>query len=77
MCAHMHTHPLHVYCVGVPEGCGVNEGVEVVCELVEEVAKITFSIVYSHYLEEQAFPYSVNDAKHSLLKVIEVMHNIT
>ena len=77
-CTHTHTHSLlHMYCVGVPEWCGVDEGVEVVCELVEEVAEIAFSIVYSHYLEQQAFPHSVSDAKHSLLKIIEVMHNIT
>ena len=43
-----------------------------VSELVEEVTEIAFSVVYSHYLEEQAFPHSVNDAKHSLLKIIEV-----
>ena len=43
-----------------------------VSELVEEVTEIAFSVVYSHYLEEQAFPHSVDDAKHSLLKIIEV-----
>ena len=50
----------------------VDEGVEIVSELVEEVCEVAFSIVYSHYLEEQAFPHSVDDAKHSLLKIIEV-----
>ena len=52
----------------------MDEGVEIVCELVEEVCEIAFSIVYSHYLEEQAFPHSVDDAKHSLLKIIEVKY---
>ena len=56
----------------IPENCAKVEGVEVVSELVEEVTEIAFSVVYSHYLEEQAFPHSVDDAKHSLLKVIEV-----
>ena len=50
----------------------VDEGVEIVSELVKEVCEVAFSIVYSHYLEEQAFPHSVDDAKHSLLKIIEV-----
>jgi hypothetical protein len=54
------------------EWCDADEGVEVVSELVEEATEIAFSVVYSHYLEEQAFPHSVNDAKHSLLKIIEV-----
>ena len=45
---------------------------EIVSELVEEVCEVAFSIVYSHYLEEQAFPHSVEDARHSLLKIIEV-----
>ena len=75
-CAHMHTHPLHARVLCRSEWCGVDEGVEIVCELVEEVAEIAFSVVYSHYLEEQAFPHSVTDAKHSLLKIIEVMHNV-
>ena len=51
----------------------IDEGVEIVSELVEEVCEIAFSIVYSHYLEEQAFPHSVEDAKHSLMKIIEVL----
>ena len=50
----------------------IEEGIEIVCELVEEVCEVSFSIVYSHYLEEQAFPHSVDDAKDSLLKIIEV-----
>ena len=45
-----------------------------VSELVEEVTKIAFSVVYSHYLEEQAFPHSVGDTKHSLLKIIELYY---
>ena len=70
MHSHNETHTARVLCRY--EWCDIDEGVEVVSELVEEVTEISFSIVYSHYLEEQAFPHSVNDAKHSLLKIIEV-----
>ena len=67
MHTHAHTHT-HTPSAHVP--CGSDwydvDGVEVVCDRVEEVAEIAFSIVYSHYLEEQAFPDSVDDAKHSL-----------
>ena len=52
----------------------VDEGVEIVCELVEEVCEVAFSIVYSHYLEEQAFPHTVQNAKQSLVKIIEVAY---
>ena len=70
MHSHNEAHAARVLCRY--EWCDIDEGVEVMSELVEEVMEISFSIVYSHYLEEQAFPHSVNDAKHSLLKIIEV-----
>lgn len=76
-CIHVHatcTHTTRSRCACTCRcgWCDIDEGVEVVSELVEEVTEIAFSIVYSHYLEEQAFPHSVNDAKHSLIKIIEV-----
>ena len=50
------------------------EGTEIATELVNEVFEVAFSVIYSHYLEKQAFPHTVADAKHSLLRIIEVLH---
>ena len=51
---------------------GRNDGTEIASELVNEVCEVAFSIVYSHYLEKQAFPHAINEAKGSLLQIIEV-----
>ncbi len=48
------------------------DGTEIATEIVTEVCEVAFSIIYSDYLEKQAFPHAVNDAKHSLLEIIEV-----
>ena len=48
------------------------EPVEIVVDLVNEVFEVAFSIVYTQYLEAQSFPYTVQEAKRSLLQVIEV-----
>ena len=45
---------------------------EIVADLVNEVFDVAFSIVYTQYLEAQSFPYTVQEAKTSLLQVIEV-----
>ena len=45
---------------------------EIVADLVNEVFEVAFSIVYTQYLEAQSFPYTVQEAKRSLLQVIEV-----
>ncbi len=48
------------------------DGTEIATDIVTEVCEVAFSIIYSHYLEKQAFPHTINDARHSLLKIIEV-----
>ena len=45
---------------------------EIGADLVNEVFELAFSIVYTKYLEAQSFPYTVQEAKRSLLQVIEV-----
>ena len=45
---------------------------EIGADLVNEVFELAFSIVYTQYLEAQSFPYTVQEAKRSLLQVIEV-----
>ena len=50
---------------------GSSEGVEAASQLVDEVFELAYSVVYAHYLEEQAVPYTVSQAKHSLLQIIE------
>ena len=44
---------------------------EAASQLVDEVFELAYSVVYAHYLEEQAVPYTVSQAKHSLLQIIE------
>ena len=51
---------------------GVEEGVCVVCQLVEELVEKASNIVYDHYLEEASFAYSVQDAKDICLKTLAV-----
>ena len=45
---------------------------EIGADLANEVFEVAFSIVYTQYLEAQSFPYTVQEAKKSLLQVIEV-----
>lgn len=53
------------------------EGTEIAVEIVTEVCEVAFNIVYSHYLERQAFPHTITETKQSLLQIIEVYYNIT
>ena len=48
------------------------EGSVIAAELVNEVVEVAFSIVYTHYLERHSFPYTVQQARRSLLQIIEV-----
>ena len=44
----------------------------VASELVDHIVDLAFSVWREHYLEEEVFPYTVKEAKKSLLQIIEV-----
>lgn len=50
----------------------VDEGVNTVCEVVEEVVKNASDIIYEKFLKEAAYGYAVLDAKEKMIKIIAV-----
>lgn len=50
----------------------IDEGVETVCEIVEEIVKNASDLIYEKYLREAAFGYAVLDAKEKMLNIIAV-----
>lgn len=50
----------------------VEEGVEAVCELVDELVEKASKVVFDHYLEKEAFSYTVQDAKEIILGILAV-----
>ena len=54
----------------------MDDGVEMVCEMVEEITENAYKIVYDHYLTEHAFPYAINDAKETILRIITVRESV-
>lgn len=52
----------------------VEDGVDVVCEVVEEVVEKASSVVYDHYLDEATFPFAVQDAREIILRTLAVRH---
>ncbi len=50
----------------------IDEGVGIVCEIVEEVVEKASKIIYERYLDGELFSYAVQRAKESILKIIGV-----
>ena len=50
----------------------VDDGVEIVYELMEDVIGRASSIVFEHYIEAEVYPYAIQDVKTSILKIIAV-----
>lgn len=57
---------------GRNELISIDEGVEIVCEIVEDVVAMASDIVLDHYLENKKFSYAVLEAKKEILQFIGV-----
>jgi hypothetical protein len=60
------------YCLCRDDLIAIDDGVEVVYELVEEVVNRATSIVFERYIEAEIYPYAVRDVKESILRIISV-----
>ena len=50
----------------------VEESQEFVWEIIDEVFDNTLKIIYKNYLDSQAVPYTINEARKAMLHIIEV-----
>ena len=50
----------------------VDEGTETVYEILEEIVETASAIILNNYVKNQIYPYTVNDAKDKILRVIAV-----
>lgn len=53
----------------------MDDGTELVYELLEEIVNNASSIVLNNYVKNEIYPYAVEDAKNKILEVIAVGRN--